>query len=235
MKTVKPMNKSFIAKLLVLCMIVSLLPTMALAATETSGTDDDTYYTVKLDTAPVHGSVKVSYGTYTITPDTNGTDKVKAGTKETITLEPDDGYVVDNDTSWYTINGGTHQAITSEPVTVDGNLVIHAEFTQTTTPPSTGGSTTTTDTVTDVSDATTGDESSVVEIDANARVSNGVATASVNNSHLNEAVNKALAAAEKNDTAPEIDIVVDTKDAKGLKLTLGTDAMTSWPRIPPLS
>lgn len=68
MKTVKPIKKAFIAKVLVLCMVFAMLPVMALSASATS--NDNTYYAIKADTSGGTGSGSVDLA-YTSNGDTN--------------------------------------------------------------------------------------------------------------------------------------------------------------------
>ena len=100
MRAVKPMNKAFIAKLLVLCMIVSLLPTIALAAPA----NGNSTYKITADVS-VGGKVSITYeigsdsqtGTYVIDADTtaqNLTYEVSTDTLKVtkITVTPKSGY-----------------------------------------------------------------------------------------------------------------------------------------------
>ena len=135
--------KGFIAKVLVLCMVFTMLPTMALVASAAG--PDDPYYTVKAD-ATSNGTVSIYYkvdnDTYTTnTLDANATYSVKADTSIEIQLKPDANYKVSN-SSYYTMGDTTHHTITAEKTTIDkltGDLTIHAVFERISTGGSTGG------------------------------------------------------------------------------------------------
>ena len=81
--------KGFIAKVLVLCMVFTMLPTMALVASATG--PNDPYYTVKVDATPSHGTVSIYYNisddTYQyVTLDTNSTYGVTPDTEVKVKL-----------------------------------------------------------------------------------------------------------------------------------------------------
>lgn len=135
--------KGLIAKVLVLCMVFTMLPTMALVASAAGS--DDPYYTVKAD-ATSNGTVSIYYkvdnDTYTTNSlDANATYSVKADTSIEIQLKPDANYKVSN-SSYYTMGDTTHHPITEEKTTIDkltGDLTIHAVFERISTGGSTGG------------------------------------------------------------------------------------------------
>lgn len=236
MKTVKPlMNKSFIAKLLVLCMVVGLLPTMALAAeAEPAAGSDSPYYAISADVGE-HGTVTVYYkvGNDTQVYDTTIEGpfsgvvyEVENDTLEVtkIVITPDSGYEISQ--GQFDWNGHTTDMSDGEhddPVTLTEaapTLAITAKF-RSESSSSVGGGTSSSDSVTGtIGDAVTDKDSSVVEVNAKATASGGVARASVNERHLQQAVDEALAAAKENGTAPEVNIVVDTGNGTSLSLTL---------------
>ena len=146
--------KGFIAKVLVLCMVFTMLPTMALAVEP--GGDDQTYYTVKADTIS-NGTVSIYYeisdDAYANNQlDTNKTYSVAYDTTVKVTLTPNSGYYFNNSSSYYTIEGDTTQhkfssgdgsvdAAVTKDIVITNNLTIHAVFSpqQSVSPGSGGG------------------------------------------------------------------------------------------------
>lgn len=147
--------KGFIAKVLVLCMVFTMLPTMALVASAAG--PDDPYYTVKVDATPSHGTVSIYYNisddTYQyVTLDTNSTYGVTPDTEVKVKFDPDNNYRFDK-SSYYTIgtdtdthypfqnNDGNVGADVEVSVKATGNIAIHAVFSQqqSVTPGSGGG------------------------------------------------------------------------------------------------
>ena len=141
MKTVKPIKKAFIAKVLVLCMVFAMLPVMALSASAVDD-DDNVYYTVTADTV-TNGTVTIYYEIlddaepHVLDKDT--TYYVAPNTKVKVVFKPNTGYHFDNAQSYYTIgqdttehrfstaNGAVNEEVTKE-INITDDLTIHAVF-----------------------------------------------------------------------------------------------------------
>ena len=217
------MKKKFLAKLLVLCMAVSMLPAAAIsvgaAGTEKAAAKADGTYTIKLDAAPEYGNVTADY-TYTNGSDTIGTITTSEktypndATSVTVKLNPNSGYKVDADASWYTVNDGDHQKISGSTVTIEpvGNIVIHPVFTAASSgSSSSGGSSSSPDKVT-VEEPSTSGGTTTVEVNVENKTSGSTTSATVSKKDMDKAVTSAVEAAAKAGTAPAIEVKVETTD-----------------------
>ena len=219
------MKKKFLAKLLVLCMAVSMLPTAAIsvgaagtekAAAEASGTCTITadtatggsVYVVKADT-----SVEKLTGTYTMTGDT------------TIRLVPEDGYKMVKGSS----SGGSYYTYTSDSetgyvyITSADTKITLADYTNGTTfkvhpvfektssssGGSSGGSSSSPDKVT-VEEPSTSGGTTTVEVKVENKTSGSTTSATVSKKDMDKAVTSAVEAAAKAGTA--IEVKVETTD-----------------------
>lgn len=216
------MKKQFIAKLLVLCMVVSMLP-MAVFAVEpneaapvangTYETGDDTY-SIQLDAAVTNGQVLV-YKTSTDTEPTvltTTTNSVYANSDDAvyIKLQPDDGYEVG--TSEYTMGDGARQAIPSDAITVNGNIRIYATFVSTSSGGSSGGGSSSSPDKVTVEEPATSGGTTTVEVKVDNKTSGSTTTATVSKKDMDNAVNSAVEAADAAGTAPAIVVKVETSD-----------------------
>ncbi|USF25624.1 hypothetical protein N510_000647 [Firmicutes bacterium ASF500] len=206
------MKKKILAKLLVLCMVVGMVPTMAVAATGTAGSitvnsaTNGSVYVVKSDSS----LVKID-GTYSTDGDT------------TIRLVPDSGYEVvwGDETSktgsyyTYTVNDDTNVVyITENDTTILGGQVatVHPVFTKTSSSGgSSGGSSSSADKVTVGEPATSGG-TTTVEVKVETKTSGTTTSATVSRKDMDKAVDSAVEAAAKAGTTPAIVVKVETGD-----------------------
>ena len=216
--------KGFIAKLLVLCMFVGLLPVVTLAASEGDGARTETY-TITADTTATGGSAyvvkndstlhKLDSSPYTMTEDTT-----------TIRLVPDSGYTAVTTGS----SGGSYYTYTlgadTNAVYITGNdtTIVKADYASGTTfkvyPVFTltspgggggGGSSSGADKVTVEEPATSGGITTV-EVKVESKTSGTTTTATVSQKDMDKAVDSAVKAAEKAGTAPKLEVKVNTSD-----------------------
>lgn len=236
--------KGFIAKVLVLCMIVGLLPTVALAeGATTEKPSSGTYYQIDVD-ATTNGKVTATYTIgsdshpYTICSDTTskqtyyiGTDTAGGAVKVQVKLTPDTDYEIDSSASYYQIGSASQVKISSAEttITIPGNadsgtvLKIHAEFkVKSSTPPSggSGGGGGAADNVVVEKPSTGGGDTTVV-VDVKPTTSGTTSSATIPDKKMNEAVQSALDTSSKNGTDPVVVVKVETPDtATGMNVTL---------------
>ena len=222
------MKKKFLAKLLVLCMAVSMLPTAAIsvgaAGTEKAAAEASATYTITADTA-TGGSVYVVKGDtrvqklgdspYTMTGDT------------TIRLVPEDGYEMvkgsSSGGSYYTYTSGSETGyvyitsadtkITLTNYAAGTTFNVHPVFEKTSSSggSSSGGSSSSPDKVT-VEEPSTSGGTTTVEVKVENKTSGSTTSATVSKKDMDKAVDSAVEAAAKAGTAPAIEVKVETGD-----------------------
>ena len=225
------MRKKLFAVLLVLVMVMTLLPVMALAVDVSAG--DQNYSitvtggTITLPTQTI--TAKYNNGTYVIESDVEITvtaaqnyklaDTPKpATTSEAVTLS-EFTKAADNKGGTFTLNAGS---------VITGDITITGIFTSTGSSGNSGtssssgsgsGSTTT-------STPSTSGNTTTVEMTTTSSTSGTTASATVNSSNMNKAVSSAVAEAAKQGTAPVVEIDVKTSSrADSLSLTLPTASL----------
>lgn len=207
------MKKKFLAKLLVLCMVVGMVPTMALAAKESSGS-------ITVNSA-TNGSVYVVRSDSTLEK-INKTYTTSGDTK--IRLVPDSGYEVvwGNESSktgsYYTYKVGNDTNavyITGNDTTIQGERIatVHPVFEKTSSSSggSSGGSSSSSDKVT-VEEPSTSGGTTTVEVKVETKTSGSTTSATVSRKDMDKAVTSAVEAAAKAGTTPAIVVKVETGD-----------------------
>lgn len=220
------MKKKFLAKLLVLCMAVSMLPAAAIsvgaAGTEKATAEASDTCTITADKATggsvyvvkADASVEKLTDTYTMTGDT------------TIRLVPEDGYEMVKGSS----SGGSYYTYTSDSETgyvyitsADTKITltnyaagttfnVHPVFEKTSSSGgSSGGSSSSSDKVT-VEEPSTSGGTTTVEVKVENKTSGSTTSATVSRKDMDKAVDSAVEAAAKAGTSPAIEVKVETGD-----------------------
>lgn len=209
------MKKKFLAKLLVLCMVVGMVPTMALAAGsncsfKATSSTGGSVYVVAGDTE----GKKLTSSPYTVT-----------GDAATISLRPDSGYkaVIDgkSGSSYYTYavaKDAKPQYVYITELDTEINLAkfasveVHPVFEKTSSSGgSSGGSSSSSDKVT-VEEPSTSGGTTTVEVKVETRTSGTTTSATVSKKDMDKAVTSAVEAAAKAGTSPAIEVKVETGD-----------------------
>lgn len=233
--------KGFIAKVLVLCMVFTMLPTMALTASAAG--NDSSYYSINADASG--GTVEVYYqvGSDTISHKLDSTYYDIKGdvTKLEVKITPNTGkelksatYQIGNKSAVafsVSANGGTYEIPASafSDVTMNGQTAatIHivATFADKQSGGSTGGGGGTggggaADNVVVEKPSTGGGDTTVV-VDVKPTTSGTTSSATIPDKKMNEAVQSALDTSSKNGTDPVVVVKVETPDtATGMNVTL---------------
>ena len=215
------MKKKFLAKLLVLCMAVSMLPTAAIsvgaAGTKEAKTNSCSFTAASSTGGSAYVVVgdtehKLNSSAYTVTADIAN-----------IKLVPDSGYkaVIDGESgsSYYTytlrrdtkaVSGYVY--LTSEDTEISlaefASVEVHPVFEKTS---SSGGSSSSSDKVT-VEEPSTSGGTTTVEVKVETRTSGTTTSATVSRKDMDKAVTSAVEAAAKAGTAPAIEVKVETGD-----------------------
>lgn len=219
------MKKKFLAKLLVLCMAVSMLPTAAIsvgaAGTKEAKTNSCSFTAASSTGGSAYVVVgdtehKLNSSAYTVTADT-----------AKIELVPDSGYkaVIDgkSGSSYYTytvsndartVSGYVYltSADTSVNLAKYSAIEVHPVFEKTSSSGgSSGGSSSSSDKVT-VEEPSTSGGTTTVEVKVETRTSGTTTSATVSRKDMDKAVDSAVEAAAKAGTAPAIEVKVETGD-----------------------
>ena len=219
------MKKKFLAKLLVLCMAVSMLPTAAIsvgaAGTKEAKTNSCSFTAASSTGGSAYVVVgdtehKLNSSAYTVTADT-----------AKIELVPDSGYkaVIDgkSGSSYYTytvsndartVSGYVYltSADTSVNLAKYSAIEVHPVFEKTSSSGgSSGGSSSSSDKVT-VEEPSTSGGTTTVEVKVETRTSGTTTSATVSRKDMDKAVTSAVEAAAKAGTAPAIEVKVETGD-----------------------
>ena len=219
------MKKKFLAKLLVLCMAVSMLPTAAIsvgaAGTKEAKTNSCSFTAASSTGGSAYVVVgdtehKLNSSAYTVTADT-----------AKIELVPDSGYkaVIDgkSGSSYYTytvsndartVSGYVYltSADTSVNLAKYSAIEVHPVFEKTSSSGgSSGGSSSSSDKVT-VEEPSTSGGTTTVEVKVETRTSGTTTSATVSKKDMDKAVTSAVEAAAKAGTAPAIEVKVETGD-----------------------
>lgn len=213
------MKKKFLAKLLVLCMAVSMLPTAAIsvgaAGTKEAKTNSCSFTAASSTGGSAYVVVgdtehKLNSSAYTVTADT-----------AKIELVPDSGYkaVIDgkSGSSYYTYavaKDAKPQYVYITELDTEINLAkfasveVHPVFEKTS---SSGGSSSSSDKVT-VEEPSTSGGTTTVEVKVETRTSGTTTSATVSKKDMDKAVTSAVEAAAKAGTSPAIEVKVETGD-----------------------
>ena len=219
------MKKKFLAKLLVLCMAVSMLPTAAIsvgaAGTKEAKTNSCSFTAASSTGGSAYVVVgdtehKLNSSAYTVTADT-----------AKIELVPDSGYkaVIDgkSGSSYYTytvsndartVSGYVYltSADTSVNLAKYSAIEVHPVFEKTSSSGgSSGWSSSSSDKVT-VEEPSTSGGTTTVEVKVETRTSGTTTSATVSRKDMDKAVTSAVEAAAKAGTAPAIEVKVETGD-----------------------
>ena len=223
----KKPTKSFIARLLVLCLIVGLVPTIALAATNDA---NNKTYTITTDVDISNGSITVSSaaGSGTLK---HANDSYEISGDVTVTFTPASGYVFTSAT--YTMGDSTKTIVNNTTIKPTDDVVFTSvTFTQDNSGSTTPGTTTpgTTDPGTTEPEPTEPSEE-LVPVEKEAEVKDGVAEVEVTAEDLADTVAEAKAAAEEG-KAPvaKIKVKVDPT-AKKLEVALPADTMKALAEV----
>ena len=221
------MKKKFLAKLLVLCMAVSMLPTAAISV-GAAGTKE-----AKTNSCSFTAASSTGGSAYVVAGDTEGKKLTSSpytvtGDAATISLRPDSGYkaVIDGESGssyyTYTLRGDTKAVsgyvyLTSEDTEVVlakySAIEVHPVFEKTSSSSggSSGGSSSSSDKVT-VEEPSTSGGTTTVEVKVETRTSGTTTSATVSRKDMDKAVTSAVEAAAKAGTAPAIEVKVETGD-----------------------
>lgn len=211
------MKKKFLAKLLVLCMVIGMVPTMALAAGDAiwkftaDASTGGSAYVLAGDTK----GKKLDSTAYDVTADT-----------ATISLRPDSGYEAVLGSSagcsyyTYTVSSDTNVVyITSVDTTIrladytaGTTFNVHPVFTSTSSSGGSGGGSSSSPDKVTVEEPTTSGGTTTVEVKVENKTSGSTTTATVSKKDMDKAVTTAVEAAEKAGTAPTVVVKVDTSD-----------------------
>lgn len=219
------MKKKILAKLLVLCMAVSMLPAAAIsvgaAGTKEAKTNSCSFTAASSTGGSAYVVVgdtehKLNSSAYTVTADT-----------AKIELVPDSGYkaVIDgkSGSSYYTytvsndartVSGYVYltSADTSVNLAKYSAIEVHPVFEKTSSSGgSSGGSSSSSDKVT-VEEPSTSGGTTTVEVKVETRTSGTTTSATVSRKDMDKAVDSAVEAAAKAGTAPAIEVKVETGD-----------------------
>ena len=218
------MKKKFLAKLLVLCMAVSMLPTAAIsvgaAGTKEAKTNSCNFTAASSSGGSAYVVVgdterKLTTSPYQVTADT-----------ASIKLVPDDGYkaVLDKSegSSYYTYKvaeDATAQYAYITKLDTEIRLAeysaieVHPVFEKTSSSSggSSGGSSSSSDKVT-VEEPSTSGGTTTVEVKVETKTSGSTTSATVSKKDMDKAVTSAVEAAAKAGTAPAIEVKVETGD-----------------------
>ena len=217
------MKKKFLAKLLVLCMAVSMLPTAAIsvgaAGTKEAKTNSCSFTAASSTGGSAYVVVgdtehKLNSSAYTVTADT-----------AKIELVPDSGYkaVIDgkSGSSYYTYAVAKdakpqYVYITELDTKISlagfASVEVHPVFEKTSSSGgSSGGSSSSSDKVT-VEEPSTSGGTTTVEVKVETRTSGTTTSATVSRKDMDKAVDSAVEAAAKAGTAPAIEVKVETGD-----------------------
>ena len=221
------MKKKILAKLLVLCMAVSMLPTAAISV-GAAGTKE-----AKTNSCSFTAASSTGGSAYVVAGDTEGKKLTSSpytvtGDAATISLRPDSGYkaVIDGESgsSYYTytlrrdtkaVSGYVY--LTSEDTEVVlakySAIEVHPVFEKTSSSSggSSGGSSSSSDKVT-VEEPSTSGGTTTVEVKVETRTSGTTTSATVSRKDMDKAVTSAVEAAAKAGTAPAIEVKVETGD-----------------------
>ena len=214
------MKKKFLAKLLVLCMAVSMLPTAAISV-GAAGTKE-----AKTNSCSFTAASSTGGSAYVVVGDTEHKLNSSAYTAK-IELVPDSGYkaVIDgkSGSSYYTytvsndartVSGYVYltSADTSVNLAKYSAIEVHPVFEKTSSSGgSSGGSSSSSDKVT-VEEPSTSGGTTTVEVKVETRTSGTTTSATVSRKDMDKAVTSAVEAAAKAGTAPAIEVKVETGD-----------------------
>jgi len=219
------MKKKFLAKLLVLCMAVSMLPAAAISV-GAAGTKE-----AKTNSCSFTAASSTGGSAYVVVDDT---EQKLSGDAYTVTadianikLVPDSGYkaVIDGESgsSYYTytvsndartVSGYVYltSADTSVNLAKYSAIEVHPVFEKTSSSGgSSGGSSSSSDKVT-VEEPSTSGGTTTVEVKVETRTSGTTTSATVSRKDMDKAVTSAVEAAAKAGTAPAIEVKVETGD-----------------------
>lgn len=219
------MKKKFLAKLLVLCMAVSMLPTAAISV-GAAGTKE-----AKTSSCNFTAASSTGGSAYVVVGDTehklNGTAYTVTADTAKIKLVPDSGYKAVTDgksgSSYYTytvsndaraVSGYVYltSADTSVNLAKYSAIEVHPVFEKTSSSGgSSGGSSSSSDKVT-VEEPSTSGGTTTVEVKVETRTSGTTTSATVSRKDMDKAVTSAVEAAAKAGTAPAIEVKVETGD-----------------------
>ena len=219
------MKKKILAKLLVLCMAVSMLPAAAIsvgaAGTKEAKTNSCSFTAASSTGGSAYVVVgdtehKLNSSAYTVTADIAN-----------IKLVPDSGYkaVIDGESGssyyTYTLRSDTKAVsgyvyLTSEDTEISlaefASVEVHPVFEKTSSSGgSSGGSSSSSDKVT-VEEPSTSGGTTTVEVKVETRTSGTTTSATVSRKDMDKAVTSAVEAAAKAGTAPAIEVKVETGD-----------------------